>query len=115
MASYKKQHYLAQSYLLGFADRKRQDATIWQYRKSTNELRLKGIGNVAYGNRFYSTQDSSGAFDHSREQWFSTIESKWPALRKRFDSNRESISRLNAPKRITYEDRATVIRYMLIQ
>lgn len=36
MAQNKKQHYLGQAYLKGFADRERRDA-IWQYRASTKE------------------------------------------------------------------------------
>ena len=48
MAEHRSQHFLARSYLREFADRERKDA-IWQYRKSTNEIRLKGIHKVACG------------------------------------------------------------------
>ena len=43
--------YLGQSYLKGFADRQQKDAT-WQFRKLTNEIRLRGITRL---HRFHTT------------------------------------------------------------
>ena len=112
MAQYKKQHYLGQAYLKGFADRERRDA-IWQYRASTKEVRLRGISNVGKRSYFYSTEDPSGNRDHSIERWFSGVESRWPYLLEKIRSNLESISG-GRPLRITDDDRVGILQYMLI-
>ena len=113
MAEYGRQHYLAQSYLKGFADRARKDA-IWQYCKSTNDIRLKGIRNVARGRHLYSIEDPSGGFDHTTEQWFGRIESWWPSLLKKIHSNVEAMNVNSKPLRITEDDRVKILQYMLI-
>ena len=113
MAQNKKQHYLGQAYLKGFADRKRRDA-IWQFRASTNEVRLTGISNVGQRSYFYSTEDPSGNRDHSIERWFSRVESWWPSLLAKISSNLESISTGNRALRITDDDRVRILQYVLI-
>ena len=113
MAENKRQHFLGQAYLKGFADRERKDA-IWQYRASTKEVRLKGIRNVGQRSYFYSTEDPSGNRDHSIERWFSRVESWWPSLLEKISSNLESISTGNRALRITDEDRVRILQYMLI-
>ena len=113
MAQYKGQHYLGQAYLKGFADRKCKDA-IWQYRASTREVRLKGIGNVGKRSYFYSTADPIGNRDHSIERWFSRVETWWPCLLEKISSNLESISAGSRALRITDDDRVRILQYMLI-
>ena len=108
MAQNKKQHYLGQAYLKGFADRERRDA-IWQFRASTSEVRLKGISNVGQRSYFYSTEDPSGNRDHSIERWFSRVESWWPSLLEKISSNLESISTGNRALRITDDDRVRIL------
>ena len=113
MARNKRQHYLGQSYLKGFADRQRRDA-IWQFRKSTNEIRLRGIHNVAQIPYYYSTEDPSGNRDHSIERWFATIESWWPSLLEKISSNRESVSVRNKALRVSDQDRVRILQFVLI-
>ena len=85
-----KHHYLAQCYLKGFAAR-HYDNAIWQYRKSTRALQLKGIGNVANRPNYYSHEFVAGEFDDHPEQFFSKIESRWPSLRQRLESQKSGI------------------------
>ena len=113
VAHNKRQHYLGQSYLKGFADRQQKDAT-WQFRKLTNEIRLRGIHKVAQAPYYYSTEDQSGNRDHSIERWFGTIESWWPSLLEKISSNLESVSVRNKPLRISDQDRVRILQYMLI-
>ena len=114
MAHHKRSHYLAQSYLKAFADRVRRDA-IWQYRKSKNEIRLKGIRNVAHRPYYYSIKDSSGTLDHTLEEWFSGVESAWSSLRRGVESNLQAVNLTETPRRITREVRHLILQYMLIQ
>ena len=113
MAQHKRNHYLAQAYLRGFADRKHEDA-IWQYRKSTNEIRLKGIRNVAQRPYYYSVEDSAGRLDHTLEQRFGSVESSWPSLRHAVESNLQAVNLKNVPCRITRDVRHSILQYMLI-
>ncbi len=113
MARNKRQHYLGQSYLKGFADRQRKDA-IWQFRGSTNEIRLRGIHKVAQIPYYYSTEDQSGNLDHSIECWFATIESWYPSLLEKISSNLKSVSAPTKALRISNQDRVRILQYMLI-
>ena len=113
MADHYRSHYLAQSYLKGFAYRGRRDA-IWQYRKSTNEIRLKGIRNVAYRPYYYS-EDSCGTLDHTLEEWFAGVESSWPSLRSAVESNLQAVNLKETPRRINSELRHRILQYVLIQ
>ena len=113
MAENKRQHYLAQSYLRGFADQKQDDA-IWQYRKSTNGIRLKGIGNVAEQSYYYSFEDAEGSFNPALERWFATVESWWPSLLKKIHSNLEMVNTGNRALRITEKDRVRLLQFLLI-
>ena len=114
MANHGNQHYLARSYLKGFGDRNYKNEAIWQYRKSTNEIRLKGIGKVARGRHIYSIKDSSGGFDPTLEQAFGGIETWWPSLLKKIRSNFEAVDGINEPLRVTEYDRVKILQYMLI-
>lgn len=113
MARNKRQHYLGQSYLRGFADRQRKDA-IWQFRKSTNEIRLRGIHKVAQIPYYYSTEDQSGNRDHSIERWFATIESWWPSLIEKINSNSSRYPSGTRRMRISDQDRVRILQFMLI-
>ena len=114
MAHHKRSHYLAQSYLKGFADRRRVDA-VWQYRKSKNEVRLKGIRNIAHRPYYFSFEEPSGTLDHSLEEWFSAVESSWPSLRSALESNLQAVNLKEPPRRITGKVRRVILQYMLIQ
>ena len=114
MAPHLRSHFLAQSYLKGFADRQREDA-IWQYVKSTNEIRLKGIRNVAHRPYYYSHEDSSGTLDHTLEEWFARVESSWPSLRNALESNLRAVNLKEVPRRISPQARHLILQYMLIQ
>ena len=76
-----RSHYLAQCYLKGFATRDDQSAAVWQYRKSTSELRKRGVRNVAHRPDYYS-REFGGEVDDSVEMFFSKIESRWPSIRQ---------------------------------
>lgn len=113
MARNKRQHYLGQSYLKGFADRQRKDA-IWQFRKTTNEIRLRGIHKVAQIPYYYSTEDQSGNRDHSIERWFATVESWWPSLIEKINSNSRRYPSGTKRMRISDQDRVRILQFMLI-
>ena len=113
MAEHTRQHYLSQSYLRGFADRGRE-AAIWQYCKSTNQIRLKGIHKIAQRRNFYSIENQSGHYDHTLERWFGTIESWWPSVFRKIGSNLEAVNVRAKPVRITEDDRVKLLQYMLI-
>ena len=78
-----KRHYLAKCYLNGFATRD-QSPAVWQYRKSTSELRKRGVRNVARRPDYYS-REFGGRVDDSIEGFFSKIESRWPSVRQFLD------------------------------
>ena len=115
-----KHHYLAQCYLKGFAAR-HYDNAIWQYRKSTRALQLKGIGNVANRPNYYSHEFVAGEFDDHPEQFFSKIESRWPSLRQRLESQKSGIlntivspSMASGIRPITDKHRVEILQFMLI-
>ena len=75
-----KQHYLAQCYLRrGFATREDQSPAVWQYRKSSSELRKRGVRNVAHRPGYYS-REFGGQVDDSIETFFGRIETHWPSV-----------------------------------
>ena len=114
MASHRDQHYLAQSYLRGFADRKRKDA-IWQYRKSTDVIRLKGISNVAKRRYLYSTQDQSGRFDHFTEHVLGQVEAQFPTIVKKAMASIRARNLNNQPTGFTDQDRTLLFQYIFLQ
>ena len=78
-----KRHYLAQCYLKGFATRD-QSPAVWQYLKSTSELRKRGVKNVAQRPDYYS-REVGGRVDEYIECFFGRIETRWLSVRKILD------------------------------
>ena len=78
-----KRHYLAKCYLNGFATRD-QSPAVWQYLKSTSELRKRGVKNVAQRPDYYSREVGSKV-DESIEIFFGRIETRWLSVRRVLD------------------------------
>ena len=78
-----KRHYLAKCYLNGFATRD-QSPAVWQYLKTTSELRKHGVENVAHRRDYYS-REVGGIVDESIEMFFGGIETRWPFVRRSLD------------------------------
>lgn len=110
-----KRHYLAKCYLNGFATRD-QSPAVWQYLKSTSELRKRGVKNVAHRPDYYA-RDVGDKVDESIEYFFAKIETRWLSVRKHLDSfvYSESIGRgdLILPE-LTPKDRVDLLSFMFI-
>ncbi len=97
----KRNHYLAQRYLRGFAD---AEGRIWVFDRRTGKLRRDTPLNTGVETHLYRFEDAAGQV-HSLEAFFTSIETKtWP-----------TIERLDKGLDPTPEDRAILAIYTAFQ
>ena len=109
-----KNHYLAQCYLKGFSTPEDPRA-IWQYRKSTGELRKRGIHKVACRPDYYAIWLRSEKMDNSAELFFSKFESQWPSIRRLLDDYvRSANTKSDVGGLPTRGQKTVLLQFMLI-
>ena len=86
-----KCHYLAQCYLNAFATKGDDPPAIWQYKKSTSELRKRGVKKIAQRTDYY-VRTRGDERDESIEAFFSKVESRWKEARRMLSRFAESAS-----------------------
>lgn len=98
MSKHKKQHYLPNFYLKGFANgpqgingNRTGEYNVWFYNKKTNELIFKSTKNVAYEPYYYSYKNRLGEYIHDIELEFSRLED---LSKKAFKKIEDSVTKL---------------------
>ena len=90
MSHNKRQHFLPQFYLKGFAPKKSLESgnpEIWLYSKELEEVKRKGIKNTAQKPHYYSWLNDEGERDHSKDSELSRLENFVAPIIRKIDRN----------------------------
>ena len=116
-----KHHYLADCYLKGFAKREdhpaipsKQVFVIWQYKKSTEELRKSETSKVARRGSYYSLFMRDGKANDRIERFFGKIETQWPSIRKALDNQVYGIHTNQVIRPLTHEQIIGLLDFMFL-
>lgn len=97
MSEYRKQHYIAQSYLTPWCDPTcppNHDSYVWIFEKDQRTGKKKAPKNIFHENNMYTIVGKSGERDVSIEKSLSGIESDYSAIRQKKISRLKKVDEL---------------------
>ena len=113
---YERQHYLTESYLKGFVDKSYEGFVVWQYRKSTGQIRQIYTKEAAVGEYLHSMIKSDiQPDDHDLEHQFSKVERFFVPLSRKVLEYIEAFNLGTIPSNsFTPRDRLNIIEFVII-
>lgn len=118
MAEYKNQHYVPQSYLMGFTDSDinlKTESTLYRLNKETRELDRKGIKHICSENYYYSFLDEHGNYNHSTEKMLSSFENEFKKIRYRANCIRNSVLPSTEVKWFSRYEKRVLLQFIVFQ
>lgn len=119
MSKYKKQHYLSEFYINGFASKSifsnytcKDLYQVWIYDIENKTIKCKSPDNIAWEPYYYSQILKNGEYDHKLEKSLSKLENKVSKVIEKVNANIKRIRNNKSIIQMNDEDRFVIIEFI---